>query len=45
MTDLERIEGKLDLILHILSNGKKSYDMEQEARKVIEMKMRKKEAK
>lgn len=33
------INRKIDLILHRLGEGKKSYDLEQEAEKVIRMKL------
>lgn len=42
MSDLDRIERKLDLILHILGEGRKSYDLEQEAKNVIKMKLNRK---
>lgn len=41
MTDLQRIEQKLDRLLHILEKGNKSFDLQEEAKKVVEMKFKK----
>jgi hypothetical protein len=40
---LDRIERNVAEILHILKDGRKSYDMDERAKRVIEMKMRKKQ--
>lgn len=39
MTQLDRIEEKLDRLLYLLEGGKTSYSIRQEAKKVIQLKL------